>query len=387
MTLATATTVVQGTVAPSFEPVREAFAANFERPGEDGELGAALCVYVDGALAVDLWGGFADTARSRPWRADTLANIWSATKGIVAIAVAMLVDRGKLRYEDRVAQHWPEFAQAGKADITVAQILSHQSGLNGFAEPTTPDDFYDWNLVTSRLAAQAPFWPPGSAASYHAMTYGFLAGELIRRVSGQDVGRFVRDEIALPLGADIFIGLPRELEPRVAEMVAAQAPALTSGPPPAEIPGRAIGNPKLDPRVANTRAWREAEVPAGNGQASARGLGRVYGAIAAGGTLDGVRLLSPEGIDRLRHVLHRGPDLLLGERHWAAGVSLNVQPAYGPHAETFGHTGWGGAFGCANRERGVGIGYVMNRMGAQLIGNPRGASLAAAVFAAVDAGS
>jgi CubicO group peptidase (beta-lactamase class C family) len=376
---------IDGTVTKTFEAVRDAFAANFQRAGEDAELGAALCVYVDGNCVVNLWGGFADAARSRTWEETTLANIWSGSKGIVAIAVAMLVDRGRLRYEDRVAQHWPEFAQAGKADVTVAQILSHQSGLNGFAQPTTLLDFYDWDLVTSRLAAQATFWPTGTQASYHAMTYGFLAGELIRRVSGQDVGAFVRDEIARPLQADIFIGLPEAFEPRVAEMVPAQAPALTSGPQPAEIPGRALTNPRLDPLAPNTRAWRAAQIPAANGQASGRGIGRVYGAIAAGGALAGVRIISPEGIDRLRHVLHRGPDLLLGERYWAAGVSLNVAPAYGPHAETFGHTGWGGSFGCADRQRRVGIGYVMNRMGGQLIGNPRGTSLATAIFTAVDA--
>jgi CubicO group peptidase (beta-lactamase class C family) len=373
---------IEGSVAPGYEPVRDAFAANFHRAEPDAELGAGLSVHVDGRCVVDLWGGFADVARQRAWTADTLANVWSATKGVVAIAVAMLVDQGRLRYEDRVAQHWPEFGQAGKDAITVAQLMSHQSGLNGFALPMTLDGLYDWEGATSALAAQAPFWPPGSVASYHALTFGFLAGELIRRVSGRDVGRFVHEAIAVPLGADIFIGLPEELDGRISEIVAPVAPGVINGEMPAEIPGWAVVNPRPNPVWPNLRAWRAAQIPAANGQASARGLGRLYGAIANGGTLDGVTIISAEGIDRLRKVRHAGPDQLLGPRHWAAGVSLNVVPAYGPLPGTFGHTGWGGAYGCANRERRIGIGYVMNRMGSQLVGSTRGGDIAAAVFGA-----
>jgi CubicO group peptidase (beta-lactamase class C family) len=368
---------VHGTVVPGYESVREAFKANFERPEPDSEVGAALCVYVGGRQVVDLWGGYADAAKTRPWQSDTLANIWSATKGIVAIAVAILVDQEKLSYDEPVAKYWPEFAQGGKERITVAQLMSHQSGLNGFSEPTTIEDFYKWTPVVERLAAQKPFWEPGTVASYHAMTYGFLAGELIHRVSGKDPGSFVRDAITRPLKADLFIGLPEDQEPRVAEMIPFDAPA---GPPPAELPGRAVTNPKMDPLYPNTRAWRAAQIPAGNGQATARGLGRIYGAIANGGELDGVRIISSQGIDRMRRIQHRGPDQLLGERYWGAGVWLNAGAAFGPYPETFGHAGWGGAFGCANREHLVGTGYIMNRMGAQLVGNPRGVSLSEAIF-------
>jgi len=372
--------VTHGSVSPGFESVRDAFEANFERSGDDTEVGAAVCVYVNGRQVVDLWGGFADAGRKRAWQSDTLANIWSATKGVVAIAIAMLVDRGKLSYDEPVVKYWPEFGQAGKERITVAQLMSHQSGLNGLAAPTTIEDFYRWTPVVERLAQQKPFWEPGTLASYHAMTYGFLAGELIRRVSGKDPGTFIRDEITRPLGADFFIGLPESEEPRVAEMIPSTAPP---GPAPAELPGRAVGNPKLDPLYPNTRAWRAAQIPAGNGQATARGLGRIYGAIGNGGEIDGVRIISPEGIDRLRKVRHPGPDQLLGVRQWGAGVWLSAGANFGPHAETFGHTGWGGAFGCANREHRVGIGYVMNKMGGQLVGNPRGVSLSEAVFKSV----
>jgi len=375
-------TTIEGKTAPGFEPVRDAFRANFEREGEDGEIGASLAVYRNGACVVDLWGGHADAARTRPWQRDTLINVWSASKGVVALACAMLVDQGRLSYDDPVAKHWPDFAAAGKGAVTVGQILSHQSGVNGFAEPTTVEDLYDWGLATSRLASQAPFWPPGTAASYHALTHGFLAGEVVRRITGQDIGNFIRTVIAAPLAADFHIGLPAALDARVAEIVGPTTPSVTSGTPPDEIPGRAVNNPRPDPTSPNQRAWRAAQIPAANGQSSAQGLARIYGALANGGTLDGTSIISPAGIDRMRAPRWPGPDLLLGPRVWAAGMCLNVIPNFGPHAGTFGHTGWGGAYGCADIERGIGIGYVMNRMGTQLVGNPRGATLAAAIFAA-----
>jgi hypothetical protein len=381
-----AETQISGTVQRGFETVRDAFKANFSRAGDDREVGAALAVYVRGRCVVDLWGGHRDAAETKPWARDTLVNVWSATKGVVSIAVAMLVDQGRLSYDDKVAKHWPEFTAAGKDAITVGQLLSHQAGLNGFDTTATTEDLFDWDGTVARLAAQAPAWPPGSAASYHAITHGYLAGELVRRVTGQDVGGFVRDALAAPLGADFHIGLPLAHDWRVGEMVAPEATssaAIGAGGPPS-VATRAVANPKLDAAAPNRRDWRAAQIPAANGQSSAHGLGRIYAAIANGGKLDGATVISPSGIDRLRAVRHPGPDMLLGPRVWAAGVSLNVLPNFGPHPETFGHSGWGGAYGCANVERGVAIGYVMNRMGTSLVGNPRSASLAASVFAAVD---
>jgi CubicO group peptidase (beta-lactamase class C family) len=375
---------VSGWVAPGFDVVHDAFAANFRRGEEDRELGAALAVYVGGRCVADLWGGHTDPARTKPWARDTLANVWSASKGVVAVAVAMLVDQGRLSYDDPVAKYWPEFAVAGKGAITVGQILSHQSGLNGWEVLTGFEALYDWGEATSRLAAQAPAWAPGTAASYHALTHGFLAGEVVRRVTGQDVGAFVRAAIAGPLGAEFHIGLPAALDWRVAELVPPPpANAVPGGPGLGEIARRAVVNPVPDAALANTAAWRRAQIPAANGQASAQGLARIYAALAEGGALDGVRLMRPEGVARLAAPRHPGPDLMLGPRVWGAGVSLGVAPAFGPHADTFGHSGWGGAFGCANPRRRVAIGYVMNRMGGQIAANPRGTSLAAAVFAAL----
>ncbi|MGE0044761.1 MAG: serine hydrolase domain-containing protein, partial [Hyphomonadaceae bacterium] len=253
---------VEGHVAPGFEPVRDLFASNFSRQDDYRELGAALCVYEGGRRIVDLWGGAADPARAAPWRADTLVNVWSTTKALTAFAVAVCADRGLFAYADPVASVWPEFAAAGKGAVTIAQVMSHQAGLPGFAEPTAIEDFEDWELVTARLAAQAPAFTPGAANSYHAATYGFLAGEIVRRATGKSLGRFVAEEIAGPLDADFFIGLPAALEHRVARLFAPKAaPDMTA----LEIPDAAMMaliNPSIDPESPNARAWRAAEMPA-----------------------------------------------------------------------------------------------------------------------------
>ena len=256
-----AETQIAGTVQPGFEGVREAFTANFSRDGDDREVGAALAVYVRGRCVVDLWGGHADAAEAKPWARDTLINVWSASKGVVAIALAMLVDQGRVSYDDKVAKHWPEFAAGGKADITVGQLVSHQGGLNGFAEPAMTEDLFDWALSTGRLAAQTPFCEPGTAASYHAITFGFLVGEVVRRVTGQDVGGFIRDALAGPLGADFHIGLQLAQDWRVGEIigpgVAGAANAIGVAGQSA-IAARAVSNPRPEATTPNRRDWRAA---------------------------------------------------------------------------------------------------------------------------------
>ncbi len=210
---------ISGFVAPGFEAVRECFISNFDRDDHYREVGAGFSVYLSGECVVDLYGGFADKARTRPWRENTTANIWSATKGLTAIAAAVLVDRGLIDYSERVGTYWPEFACKGKEDTTVSHVLSHQAGLPGFVEPITLEQFCDWPTVVSRLQSQEPMWEPGTKNSYHAMTFGFLVGEVIRRASGKGIGAFLQEAVAQPLGADVYIGLPESEEPRVAEMV------------------------------------------------------------------------------------------------------------------------------------------------------------------------
>jgi CubicO group peptidase (beta-lactamase class C family) len=379
----TKTLQIGGHVAPGFEAARAAFAENFTRPGDYKEVGAAFAAYHRGRCVVDLWGGFADRPRTRPWTRETLINVWSATKGATATAVAMLVDRGLIGYGDRVASVWPEFRQGGKGEVTLSQLMSHQAGLPGFIEPTTVQDQCDWEACCAKLARQAPVWVPGHATSYHAMTFGWLAGEVVRRVSGKSVGAFLRDEIAGPLGADIHIGLPQALEPRVAELIGPKTLADTAGLPLPEAALMALANPVQDPEAPNARAWRAAEIPAANGQASAMGLARLYAALGNDGELEGVRILSPNGARRMRApaTTWGRQDMFLGfVDSWGMGVALNAPGIYGDNPRAFGHSGWGGSFGCADPDLGLSIGYVCNQMGPDLVGDPRTVGLCGAVI-------
>jgi CubicO group peptidase (beta-lactamase class C family) len=371
---------IEGAVAPGFEPVRDLFIANFERDGPLREVGASVSVYQRGRRVVDLWGGYRDAARTRPWARDTLANVYSTTKGIVAVAVAMAVERGLIDYAAPVVRYWPEYGAAGKERTTVAQALSHQAGLPGFAEPTGPEDVYDWAGACEKLARQAPSWVPGEATSYHAGTFGFLAGEIFRRATGKTLGAFIASDIAGPLGADIHLGLPVFEDARVAEMIApAAAPDLAAlNLPPAAM--MALTNPDLAPQQANTRAWRAAELPAMNMHATADGVARVYGALANGGELDGVRVMKPQTIARMLEVQSRRRDMMLGvEIEWAHGLPRNNTGVFGPNPNAFGHTGWGGSFGYADPDSGIGAAYVMNRMGPELVGDARAVGLARAI--------
>src|ERR1700722_14476906 len=234
---------IEGTVAPGFEAAREAFAENFAREGDYQEVGAAFAAFHRGRCVVDLWGGFADRGRARPWTRDTLVNVWSSTKGVSGVAAAMLVERGAFRYEDKVAFHWPEFAVNGKEKTTVAQILSHQAGLPGFLEPTTIADLCEWESCVAKLARQRPMWEPGTATSYHAMTFGWLIGEVVRRATKKSIGRFVQEAIARPLDADLFIGLPDSQDSRVAEMIGPKRPANTAALPLPDVARMALSNP------------------------------------------------------------------------------------------------------------------------------------------------
>ncbi len=378
------TAKVEGTVAKGFERAREAFAANFSREGDYQEIGASFAAFHKGRCVVDLWGGHADGKRTTPWTRDTLANVWSTTKGVTAVAMAICVERGLVRYEDKVAQHWPEFAANGKDNVTVAQVMSHQAGLPGFAEPTRVEDEYDWDSVCAKLARQKPAWAPGEATSYHAITYGFLAGEIIRRVAKKSVGRFAAEEIARPLGARLFIGLPQNEEPNVAEMAAPKRAIDMAAIPLPDAARMAVSNPNLDPLVANTRAWRAAEIPAANGQATALGLARMYGALANSGTLDGTRILKPDTIAKMTAPATRDgrKDMFLSfVDSWSMGMALNTPGIYGPNPRAYGHSGWGGSFGCADPDANVSIGYVCNQMGPDLVGDPRTEGLCAAVLA------
>lgn len=373
-------TEIQGQCDDGFGSVHDVFAANFDN---GSELGAAFSVVQNGKCVIDLWGGFRDNNKSSPWTRDTLANVWSTTKGPTAMCCAHLADQNKLRYSDTVASHWPEFAAAGKDKITVGQLLSHQAGLSGLREPTAPEDFYDQKLMATRLAAQEPLWAPGAFSGYHAITYGFLAAELVQRISGKTLGTYFRDEIAEPFGIDFHIGLAASNEDRIAEMVESDGPATSLEEiSDTEIKKLTFTNPLLSPLYPNERAWREAEIPAAGGRASAHAIAKLYGILATGGSKDGKQLLSLDGIKAMATPQIENEDAVLGmPTRWGAGMALNAEwGEYGPNMSAFGHSGWGGSFGSADLETGLGVSYVMNKMGGALAGDPRALALTKAVY-------
>jgi CubicO group peptidase (beta-lactamase class C family) len=379
-----------GTCDARFEPVADAFNQNFR---SRGDLGAAVSVVLDGRMVVDLWGGHA--APGVAWQRDTIVNVWSSTKGVVALAAQMLVDRGLLDLDEPVATYWPEFAAAGKEAIPVRYLLSHRAGLTGARIPLSIDDLPDWHKVTSTLAATEPWWKPGTASGYHALTFGYLVGEVIRRVTGRSVGKFVADEIAGPLNAEVYIGLDDSQIASCAMLVMDPPPpdsanaAMFAQVDPAVL--AALANPSMAAPgaadIGNADAWRRAEIPAANGHATARGLAEVYAVMAQGGMHGGTRLLSATAVERMREGQGRAVDLVLGlgnaglPNEWALGVLLSgPEGLYGPNPRAFGHSGYGGSFGMADPEARLSIGYVMNHMGNNLAGDPRQVALLESVY-------
>lgn len=377
---------IHGTCAPRFARVRDAFAANF---AAGREVGASFAATLGGEPVVDLWGGYADAARTRPWQRDTIVNVFSTTKAVTALCAHMLVDRGQLDLDAPVARYWPAFAAHGKAAITARQLLSHTAGLAALRTRLTAASFFDWEAMTAALAAETPWWEPGSASGYHALTYGFLIGELVRRIDGRTLGTFVREEIARPLGADFHVGLPASADDRVAEMIpptAAERAASGSTAPAADsLMAAVLGNPPMTPEVANLPAWRRAEIPAANGHGNARSVARIMAAPACGGTVDGVRLLSRGAVERaIEEQIHQ-PDLVLGfPIRWGLGFMLNSPSLpVSPNPRTFGHGGWGGSLGFADLDAAASWSYVMNKMTPGTAGDNRAFPIVQAFYAAL----
>lgn len=388
-------TVIHGEVAVGFEGVREAFAANFE---QRGDVGAALCVYRDGRPVVDLWGGIADPDTGRPWERDTLQLVYSATKGATATAAHLLAQRGKLDLDAPVAAYWPEFAANGKSGVPVRWLLSHRAGLVALDRPVPLADALGWDAMVAALAAQRPQWEPGTAHGYHGRTYGWLVGEVIRRVSGRTPGRFFAEEVAGPLGLDFFVGLPAAERARVSRMVYPKPEFDLSTVPLDAVPAEAREYVAAlqDPGSLSNRAFaltdpaeidfnsaevQAAEIPASNGIGTARGLARMYAALI--GEVDGVRLFSPETLAAATAEQAAGVDkVIMFPVRFASGYMLPVEtnPLTGPRA--FGHPGRGGSLGFADPEYGVAFGYVMNSIveGGE---DTRAASLVEAVRAAL----
>jgi CubicO group peptidase (beta-lactamase class C family) len=358
---------VQGAYDDRFSPLRDLFQENLDT-GED--LGASIAVVRNGDFLVDLWGGWADVERSMPWVRDTITATWSVTKTMTALAALVLVDRGALDVYSPVARYWPEFAANGKAGVEVRHLLSHTSGVSGWEPPFSHEDVYDWDRSTSLLAAQAPWWEPGSASGYHDTSFGHLVGEVVRRITGTSIGRFFADEIAGPLGADFQIGLPEEDFPRVSNVIFPGYPfpedPLAEPLDPESVPAKTSG-PAFDKvAAAATDAWRRAEIPSGNGHGNARSVARIQSIVSNAGEVDGVKLLSPRTIDLIFDQQSDGVDLVAGlPVRFGIGYAL-PHPVLAPHVPD-GRCcfwfGWGGAIVVNDLDRRMTFAYVMNKMG------------------------
>lgn len=361
-------------LSPAFEPLKRQFDAHFD---QGRELGARFTVVKDGAVVFDAWGGHADRKGAQPFDARTLTPVFSVTKAVAAILVARLVDAGKLTYDQPVCEVWPEFGANGKGEITVEQVLSHQAGLPGFLDKMDPAEWFDWDAICAKLAAMAPMWPPGTASGYHAVTYGYLAGEIFRRVDGRTMGRALREDIAGPLDLDLWIGLPDAEFGRVAELE--RPKTLPDFGQVTDATRAAFLTPWAAPGGRGGDVWRRAEIPSANGHATAEALARLMGAMAAGGA----GILSSGGLASMTRERIRGQDLVLPfDLSWGAGVMRNAAFApYGPNPDSFGHSGWGGACAFADPGRGVAMAYVMNKQSAQLIGDDRAVRLIETAYA------
>ena len=372
----------QGFAQERFSAVRERFEGNLAS-GED--VGASFAATVEGETVVDLWGGFADEARTRPWEEHTIVNVYSTTKTMTALVALILADRGLIDFAAPVARYWPEFAANGKERITLAHVLSHSSGLSGWAEKMEPDDIYDWEKATSRLATQAPMWEPGTASGYHGLTQGYLVGEVVRRVTGQTLGTFFRKEIAEPLDADFWIGLPASEDSRVADLI----PPPPMGPPPADAPTNELmmnmaTNPGIDVSATRTRAWRAAEIPAANGHGNGRAIAQVMTILANGGVAKGRRFLSESGCRKALELQIEGTDLLFGMHiRFGMGFGLHGGMMPLPHPGCCFWGGYGGSLAIIDMEARAAFGYAMNRMIGTTTGDPRGIGLANAMWDAI----
>ena len=377
-------TDLTGTCEQRFEAVRAALARNLDS-GE--ELGASLVVDLDGDIVVDLWGGFCDEARTVPWSEHTITNVWSTTKTVTSLAALMLADRGDLDVDAPMAKYWPDFGAAGKQDILVRHVMSHASGVSGLDQPAAVEDLYDWPAATARMAAQAPWWEPGTASGYHALNYGHLVGEVVRQISGKPLRQFVAEEIAGPLGADFQIGATETDWDRIAPVVPPPPlPFDLAALDPASPAVKTLTGPFVPAEVANTPGWRHADLGAVNGHGNARSVARIMSVVARGGEVDGVRLLGQETIDLIFLEQQNGIDMVLG-------VPLRFGIGYGlprldmlpwlPDEKICFWGGWGGSMIVMDVGRRMTISYMMNKMGPGVIGSDRSAEYGQAIYDAV----
>ena len=366
---------IRGYCEERFEPVKKVLAQNIE---SGSDIGTSFAATIDGKFVIDIWGGYSDAAQTREWERDTIVNVFSTTKVMSVLCVLMLIDRGFIDLDSPVANYWPEFSQSGKEQLPVRYLLSHTAGLPGFNKVIKMETLYNWEEIVNILAAQTPSWEPGTRSGYHSITQGYLLGELVRRVTGKTIGTFFREEISDPLNADFHIGLSEQHDSRVADLIA---------PPP--VPNqlmenneelraaRGFFNPVLPIEKCLTREWRNAEIPAANGHGNARSVARIGAAIACGGELDGVHLLSLKTIEKAIEEQSYTKDLVIQiPIRWGLGFGLNSKEIrLGRNQRAF---CWGGAGGSSlvmDLDEKISYAFVMNKMTNTLLGDARSANL------------
>ena len=362
-----------------FAEVRDILGASIDA-GSD--VGASYALTVDGEVVIDLWGGHLDENRTTAWQEDTIINVYSTTKTMSFLTALMLADCDELDFDAPVARYWPEFAANGKQDVKVWHLMNHASGLSGMDEPMEPEDLYDWDKICSALAKQEPWWEPGTATGYHAITQGYLIGELVRRISGQTLGQFFASEIAQPLQADFHIGVPESEFPRIANLIVAGTGEGPVPEDPGSIAARTFRNPFSPAHYSWTDAWRKAEIPAANGHGNARSVARAQTPLACGGQAFGVRLFSEDTARQVMRPRISGKDLATGVPQ-TFGLGFGIVPenvSLSPNKNTCYWGGWGGSAVVIDQDARLSAAYVMNKMADGLNGDFRSFKLLAAVY-------
>jgi CubicO group peptidase (beta-lactamase class C family) len=373
---------IHGHCEPKFAAVKDVLAASIEA-GED--IGASFAAYVEGEAVVDIWGGYVDEAKTQPWVEDTIVNVYSTTKTMTFLCAMVLAERGKLDFDANVADYWPEFAQNGKENVKVWHLLDHAAGLSGTDEKLVGEDTYDWHKVVSALEKQAPWWEPGTATGYHALTQGYLIGEVVRRITGQTIGQFFAQEIAGPLNADFFIGVPESEFGRIGYLFPpTEDTALTGDGDPESIAVRTFRYPAASAMQSREDGWRKAEIPAANGHGNARSVAKIHALLANMGEAHGVRLLSESLARQVMDVRIEGTDMALAQpMSFGLGFGINTAKLLSPNPNVCFWGGWGGSLALIDQDERMSLSYVMNKMHVGLVGDMRSYNLVQAMYAAL----
>jgi CubicO group peptidase (beta-lactamase class C family) len=374
---------VGGFAQERFQGARTAFEANL---ASGADVGASFCATLNGETVVDLWGGWADEAKTRPWEADTIVNVYSTTKTMTFLCALILADRGELDFDAPVARYWPEFAANGKAAVKVSHLMAHSAGLCGWQEKMTKEDLYDWDKATSLLAAQAPWWEPGTASGYHAVTQGYLVGEVVRRITGKSIGTFFHEEVAGPLGADFWIGLPGSEDHRVADLIPPPPGGAIADGPQSELSKKTFNNPPVDVGETRTRAWRGAEIPAAGGTGNARSVALVHTILANGGVAKGKRFMSEAGCRKALELQIEGTDLILNMPvRFGLGFGLAGGFLPLPNPNTIFWAGYGGSMIIIDMDAHTTLAFAMNKMAGTTTGDTRAFSIFMPMWQALSA--